>query len=321
MLDDFKEEQPIVYKVLLNSIKKDKPSHAYLFELNGYSKGKDMALAFAKFLLCPHNYSNSQKCSNCYQCHNIDTNNFLEIKFIETDGQWIKKEQLEDLQREFMTKSLVGSRKVYIINQAEKLNVSSSNALLKFLEEPPEGITAILLTDNMYQLLNTIISRCQILSFRKNSHNVNEHNSIENIGKYLYNDQESYDTFVNEIGIKYIDTIVDYVTFLENRHEEAIIYRNKGFTEVFNDRQKLIIAFKLFVLYYKDVLNKLLNINLEYFKDYDESINKTAKLNNLSSISQKIKILVDLSINIKFNLNINLLMDKLVIQLSEVSHD
>ena len=39
MLDDFKEEQNIVYKILINQLKNNKYSHAYLFETNGYSKG------------------------------------------------------------------------------------------------------------------------------------------------------------------------------------------------------------------------------------------------------------------------------------------
>lgn len=321
MLDDFENEQPIVCKILKNSIKKNKYSHAYLFELNGYSKGLDIALAFAKFLLCPHNYSNSAKCDNCYQCQKINDNNFLEIKIIEADGQWIKKEQLEKLQHDFMTKSLVGNKKVYIINGAEKLNVQASNSLLKFLEEPPEGIIAILITNNIYQLLNTIISRCQIISLKKICKKDMKDSSIEKIGKYLFSDLSEYQNFVLELGNTYIDTIIEYLLFLERKKEETIVYRNKEFIDIFNDRKKIAVAFELFVLYYKDVLNKLLNIDYDYFNDYKETINTIVELNNINTISQKIKIIVDLSTKIKYNLNINLLMDKFVILVSEVKHD
>ena len=317
MLDDYKNDQPVVYKILTNSIKKNRYSHAYLFELNGYSKGLDLAISFAKFLLCPNNYSNDKKCENCTQCSKINTNNFLEFKIIDTDGQWIKKEQLEELQHEFMNKSIVGNKKVYIINHAEKLNTSSSNSLLKFIEEPPDGIIAILLTDNMYQLLNTIISRCQIISFKKN--NLEEtSNSLEKMGKYLFNDVLSYNNFVQNDGIQYIDEIVEYVNFLEKRKEETIIYKNKEFIEIFNERKKLSIAFELLVLYYKDVLNKKLGINIEYFNDYIESLENIANMNSNEQLSEKIKKIVELSINIKYNLNSNLLIDKLAIILSEV---
>ena len=65
---------------------------------------------------------------------NIDNKEFLELKIIEAEGQWIKKNQLEELQYDFSKKSILGNKKVYIINGAEKLNVSSSNSLLKFLD-------------------------------------------------------------------------------------------------------------------------------------------------------------------------------------------
>lgn len=317
MLDDYEVEQPIIYKILKNSIKKNKFSHAYLFELNGYSNGFDFALAFAKILLCPNNYSNSLKCNGCMQCHNIDTNNFIELKIIDTDGQWIKKEQLEELQRDFSTKALLGNKKVYIINNAEKLNSSAANSLLKFLEEPPEGIYAILITNNMYQLLNTIISRCQILSLRKNNIELTK-NSVEKIGKYLFSDQVNYDEFVNNTGIEYIDQIIEYISFFEKNGSESIIYKNKEFLEIFDDRKKLSLAFELFVLYYKDVLNSILEIEYQYFNDYKDFINEIAKKNTLESISSKIKIIVDFSINLKFNLNSNLLMDNLIIKLCGV---
>ncbi len=318
MLDDYVKEQPIVYRVMKNSINKNQFSHAYLFELNGYSKGLDIALAFAKFLLCPNNYSNLSNCGNCVQCHNIDTSNFLEIKIIRPDGQWIKKEQLDELQRQFMTKSLSGNKKIYIITEADKLNISAANSLLKFLEEPPEGIIAILLTDNMYQLLETIISRCQILSFKKNINSNQEKNSLQAIGKYLYNEKSLYESFIADVGLSYIDEVIEYILFLEKKKEETIIYKNKDFLEVFNDRQKLMVAFDLFVLYYKDVLNKLLNIESSYFCDYEQSLVEVANKNNLKQISEKIKIIMKLKVNIKYNLNANLLMDKLVILLSEV---
>lgn len=311
MLDDYKDVQPIIYKTLINSLKNNRISHAYLFELNGYSKGFDVALAFAKFLMCPKCISNRNNCDNCNQCDLIDDRNFLELKIIDTDSQWIKKEQLEELQREFMTKSLISDRKVYIINNAEKLNVSASNSLLKFLEEPPNGIVAIIVVDNINQLLNTITSRCQILSFRKNIEQSNK--SIEKIGKYLFNDTKQYEEFISSYGNEVINEVVDYISYFENNKEDTIIYKNKQFLQFFDDRKKIIVAFELFILYYKDVLNNLLNLNFDYFFDYFDEIDITSKKNNIKTIIYKIKILVNMQSNIKYNLNSTLLMDKLVI--------
>ena len=60
MLDEFKLDQQVVYKTLINSVKNNKCSHAYLIESNGYSKALDFALAFAKYVLCPNNYTNRE---------------------------------------------------------------------------------------------------------------------------------------------------------------------------------------------------------------------------------------------------------------------
>ena len=218
---------------------------------------------------------------------------------------------------EFNKKSIIGSKKVYIINQADRMNVSASNSLLKFLEEPPEDIIAILVTDNMYQLLNTIISRCQIISFEKNKYN-NELHSVNKIAYTLYKNNEEANDFINNNGIKYIDEVIEYVNSIEKRKSKTIAYKNKEFLEIFNDREKIRVAFNLFVMYYKDILNRILELDCNYFDDYLDSVDKIVNLNTVNSISKKIKIIVDLSINIKFNVNASLLMDKLAIKLSEV---
>jgi len=315
MLDDYKLEQPVVYQILINSIKKDKYSHAYLLETNGYSKGLNLAIAFAKSLLCPKNSHNFNCCKNCSQCKNIDEGNFIELKIIEAEGQWIKKSQLEELQEIFSKKAILGNKKVYIINGAEKLNESASNSLLKFLEEPEEGIIAILIADNSYQLLKTIISRCQILSLKKEKQKKFD-NTINSIANYLFNSEEEINNFiVDEKNIKKIKNIIDFVEYYELKKEKTILFINKLWNEHFINREDYIFAFTLLLLYYKDALNYLLGKQIEYFFDYTDSIIKISNVNSLESLSEKIKIIIKLKDLIKYNVNTNLLMDKLIIEL------
>ena len=108
MLDDFVKIQPIAYKILKKSKEKNKVSHAYIIETNGYSKGLDIAIAFSKYLLCPKSYTNSEKCQNCTQCFTIDKNEFIELKIIESDTSQIKKEQIDNLQLDFTKKPVIG---------------------------------------------------------------------------------------------------------------------------------------------------------------------------------------------------------------------
>ena len=320
MLDEYKDEQPIIYKTLLNAIKKNTVTHAYLIELNGYSKGLDFALAFAKYLLCPHHYTNVEKCEGCNQCKVIDDGNFLEIKIIHPDGQWIKKEQLEELQQEFNRKALVGNQKIYIIDGADKLNTSSANSILKFLEEPVSGIIALLLVDNAYQVMNTIVSRCQILSLKKENKLKKENlNTKALLAYYSFHNQEEIDNFLNSDDTEEkIASMVDYINFFEKNGYQAIIYKNKPFLDKFNDKKMLYLVFQWFILYYKDVLNNLLGKRLEFFQEYMGDTHKISEGNTVLSICRKLEALLELSEKIKFNVNATMLMDKLIIDLMEV---
>ena len=315
MLDDFSLEQNIVYKTLINSVKNNKYSHAYLIETNGYSKGLNIAIAFAKYLLCPNSYNNNKNCGNCSQCVNIDKNEFIELKIIDPEGQWIKKSQLEELQDAFSKKSVVGNKKVYIINKAEKLNAASSNSLLKFLEEPEEGIIAILICENIYQLLSTIVSRCQVLSL-KNKMNLDNLSTKDRLAHYLSNNKEDIEKFINdEESIVKIEKVIEFIKYYEENHSNTLIYINKLWHEIFKEKQDIYNAFTMMLLFYKDVLNLKLGKVIEIYTDYVNIVNEIEEKNNLDEITSKINVIMDLREKIKFNINSNLLMDKLIIEL------
>lgn len=302
MLDEYKEEQKIAYKVLKNAVLKDKCAHAYLIETNGYIKKEEFALSIAKYILCPNKYSNSQKCVNCTQCQNIDKNIFSEVKIIrpEKDSLCIKKEQLIELQEEFMTKSLLANKKIYIITDATKLNTSSANSILKFLEEPADNIIAILLADNIHQLLDTIVSRCQIISLVNKKTKENMLESL--ISVKIENIEEIKESTIN------------YINELEKNKKEMILYNKKYFHNNIKEKNEIIASFEIMILYYKDAINLKLNRKPEVIENIDNILMN----NTIDKLNEKIKIITNLKKNIYVNANTNLLMDKLVIELGGV---
>jgi DNA polymerase-3 subunit delta' len=321
MLDEFKLEQQVVYKTLVNSVKNNKCSHAYLIESNGYSKTLDFALAFAKHMLCHNNYTNCNNCVNCTQCQNIDNKEFLELKIIEAEGQWIKKNQLEELQSDFSKKSILGNKKIYIINGAEKLNVSSSNSLLKFLEEPEEGITAILITNNKYQLLDTIISRCQVLTLNPSKEKT-VGNILEHLGNNLYNSEEEINNYINnEDNLVKVEKVIEFAKYYEDNHLNTLAYINKLLLQHFNEKSEVNNAMEILLLFYKDIFNNMIGNKIEIFKDYVNDIQYIAKKNKIDVIISKINVIMNLKEKIKFNINNNLLMDKLLIELEGCEQD
>lgn len=164
------EDISIVKKNFINYIDSiidnKKISHAYLIEIDDFDSDIKYVYDFIKMILCNIKYKDL--CSyNDPIIKLIDSNNFPDIKIISSDSSVINKSLLIDLMKEFNNKSLYDNKRFYIIRNAEKLNSASANTILKFLEEPEEDIIAILLTDNRYHIIDTILSRCQILSLKE----------------------------------------------------------------------------------------------------------------------------------------------------------
>ena len=315
MLDDYKLDQNVIYKTIINSVLHDKLSHAYIIESNGFSKAFDFALSFVKYMMCPYNYTNKLKCNGCNQCINIDKNDYIELKIINPDSMWIKKNEMDKLQELFSRKSISGNKRVYIINQSEKLNASAANSILKFLEEPEDGIVAILIVEDVNMLLSTIVSRCQILSLKKENLSENV-STIIKIANNLKNNKEEIDAFINdEQSSKNIQNIINFIKKYEDEHSLSILYLNKTWNQFFKERNEINDAFVIMLLFYKDVLNILIERKIEYFNDYIDDLEFVANKNNKNNIISKIKIIIDLLEKIKYNINNNLLMDKLIIEL------
>ena len=206
-------------------MKSNKLSHSYLIELGDSSLDFPFVLLFVKMILCPHSICNINglNCNKCNICKLIDEGNFPDLEIIEADGMQIKKKQLLRLKEEYQNFSLIGRRRVYIICEADKLNPSSANTILKFLEEPEEGIIAILLTKNRYQVLDTILSRCQILSLVDSTEVSTVDNSIIRFIHYLISGD---------------DLFIRYKEILDSMLPEKTVAK-----EVFDSIEKIFIQY------------------------------------------------------------------------------
>lgn len=147
---------------LVESVNRGTASHSYLFiGIQGIGK-KLIAMEFAKMLLC---LDEKKYCNVCKSCIEFNTNNNPDFLCIEPDGNSIKIEQIRYLQKRIQEKPIISDKKVYIIDDADKMTVEAQNCLLKTLEEPPEFATIILIGSNESSFLSTIKSRCMILHF------------------------------------------------------------------------------------------------------------------------------------------------------------
>lgn len=210
MGDVFKEQEEF-FNFIINEIKNKKLSHAYLIETYDYKNINNLVNELLKFLLCSDKLGNHD--NNCKLCHLIDEREYPDIKYVVPDGAFIKKEQLLALMDEFKNKSMYNNKQIYIIEDATKLNQSSANTMLKFLEEPEENIIAILVANNRYKVIDTILSRCQIISLKKFDDEVVDEDII-NLVSIICDSRRSF----LEIN-KLMEIIPDRLTALEKLKE------------------------------------------------------------------------------------------------------
>ena len=210
--------------------------HSYLF-LGTEGIGKLLlAKEFAKYILCLENKSGC----NCKSCLCYDGNNHPDFKVINEEGETIKIEQIRNLIEKVIEKPIVSEKKVYIINDCDKMTKEAQNCLLKTLEEPPEFVTIILISSNENLLLNTIKSRCMKIKF----------NNIPNEDLYKYSiDTIGYDDISDNLLNTFDGSIGKAIKLKENKEKYLCV-------------DKLIEEFKT-----KDIISIFLNAKFLYDKE------------------------------------------------------
>ncbi len=155
--------QDHIVKTLVNQIKLDKISHAYLFTGSRGTGKTSTAKIFAKAINCQSS-KNGSPCLECEICKGLDNTNIdvLEIDAASNNGV----DEIRDLREKVKYPPVVGKYKVYIIDEVHMLSTSAFNALLKTLEEPPKHTVFILATTEVHKLPATILSRCLRFDFR-----------------------------------------------------------------------------------------------------------------------------------------------------------
>lgn len=171
-------------------------SHAYLFSgKKGIGKVK-IAFEFAKAIL------GTDFLESCPDFKYISKKEDKKEIVIEQ----IRKELIDDI----YTSPVAGNRKIYIIDDAESLNVAAQNALLKTLEEPPSYVIIILISCNTNSFLTTILSRVHKINFQGISDN--------DIRQYVI---EKYQIHLEDHICKFIDGSIGFtINIIENHRLE-----------------------------------------------------------------------------------------------------
>jgi len=137
--------------------------HAVIIEGDIGTGKRTLARYLAKTAVCE---DGEPPCGQCRSCHLADSGTHPDIETVapEEKKKNINVDQIRELRNTAYHSAHTASRRAFIIEQADTMNAASQNSLLKVLEEPPSDVLFILIALSAKNLLETVVSRCMVLS-------------------------------------------------------------------------------------------------------------------------------------------------------------
>ena len=312
---------------LKNAIQMEKVSHAYI--LNGESNSGKMMLAeaFAMALQCEA--QKAEPCMSCRSCHQAAEHNQPDIIYVthEKPNVISVDDIRHQLNNDIVIKPYSSKYKIYIIDEAEKMNTQAQNALLKTIEEPPAYGIILLLTTNADAFLPTILSRCITLNLKSVNEDLIKAHLMKkyqipdyqaevcaafvqgNVGKAI---QLASSGEFNELKASAISLV--------KKLDDMDLYELNGCIKQINDfKPKIAEYLDLLTLWFRDVLYmKATNdVNNLIFKDEVYNIKKQAAKRSYSGIETILQAIEQTRIRINANVNFDLVIELLLLTIKE----
>lgn len=312
---------------LKNAITMDKVSHAYIFNGPEYSGKMMLAEAFAMALQCEEN--NPEGCMKCRSCKQTADRNQPDIIYVSHEKpNTISVDDIRhQLNNDIVIKPYSSKYKIYIVDEAEKMNPQAQNALLKTIEEPPAYAVIMLLTTNADSFLQTILSRCITLNLKSvkdetiRKHLMSHYQIPDyqadictafaqgNVGKAIQ--LASSDDF-NELKAAALQLL--------KRLEDIDLYElGAAIKQIGEFKLKVQDYFDLMMIWYRDILYlKATNdVNKLIFKDEVYDIKKQAATHSYQGIETIIEALQKAKLRLNANVNFDLVIELLLMTIKE----
>lgn len=306
------------------AIKQNTVSHAYIFEGEKDAGKKFISKIFSKALQCE---GENKPCMKCHQCLMSEAGNNPDIKFVtHSKPNIISVDDIrEQIVSDISVKPYSSKYKIYIIDEAEKMNIQAQNAILKTLEEPPSYAVIMLLSTNADAFLDTIVSRCVTLSFRPVKEDVIMKYLMErarltdyqarvvcafsrgNIGKAMKMSESS----------DFLDLKDKVVGILKNADKENTERLVETVTELENNEENIENILELMLMWYRDVLLYKATHQSDKVVFYDEIslIKQKSRDISFEKIEEIIKAIDEFKGRLKSNVSFSLATELLLLKL------
>ena len=311
-------------------------NHAYI--INGEkSSGKAMlAKTFAMSIMCDS--GGSEPCMECESCRKTANNANPDVITLVRDPK--KKTDIigiDEVRQQIISgmyeRPYNGDHKIYIIDDADKMNVQAQNAILKTLEEPPGYAVLLLITRNASRLLPTILSRCIILNMRPVEDKEIKQFLTER-GRASINDIDVITALSggNPGKAKLLSEDSEFSGFLSSITDILKSVTNSGFREILDSVETLSAIkekkkytpediFELMNMWYRDVM--LFKATKEtgklIFKNEATSIALQANYFTYEALNNTVKMIDDAKRKLDSNVKFESVMELLLINIQEMS--
>ncbi|ANU20842.1 DNA polymerase III subunit delta' [Planococcus plakortidis] len=325
-IEELQEMQPVVLKRLQGAYANDRLAHAYLLEGPSGSGKKELTHFFVKLLLCETPIDNVP-CETCRSCKLYESGNHPNILFIEPDGQNIKIDQIRDLIYTMNKTALNSGRKIYVIEQADRMNNSSANALLKFLEEPEANVTALLLTERLNAIMSTIRSRCQLVSFQPLSRpKLMERLMVDGmtgsmaatVSMLTQSEQEAKRLSEEEQFAEERRLVLKLVETVGGNVHEALLLIQSDWLPLFKEKEDAERGLDMLLFAYRDIATVKAGLETaRTYPDMEETWKQMALQRSFDVLSRQLQAVLQAKQQLPRNMNRTLLMEQLMLNLQE----
>ncbi len=310
-----------------NAITSNKVAHAYI--INGErNAGKEfIARIFAMKLQCEK--GGIEPCNECHSCKQALSHNQPDIVYISHEKpNSIGVEDIRgQINNDIGIKPYSSPRKIYIMNEGEKMTPQAQNALLKTLEEPPEYAVIFILTDNVEALLPTIISRCVVLNMKPVSDNLVKKYLMEELGVPDYKANICVAFARGNIGKakllasseefeKVKDEAITLVKYINDMEINEIVKAIKKIMEYKLDVNDYL---DILTVWYRDVLlfKATKDMNSLVFKQEIQQIRRVADRSTYEGIENIVSALQQAKRRLEANVNFDLTMELMLLTIKE----
>lgn len=312
---------------LKTAIAEGQVSHAYIFHGEDESGKMMIAEAFAQNILCEtplHERGGQDTCNQCRSCLQVKSHNHPDMIYITHEKASIGVDDIRtQLNGDIMIKPYQSERKVYIIDEAEKMTEGAQNALLKTIEEPPSYAVILLLVNNVTALLPTILSRCVQLNLRPVAKDTIKGllMSKYQIPDYLAEISATFSGGNVGKAIQFATSeefgrmktaVVSLVSKIFELHVYEIIDKIK---ELGEEKARITDYLDLCIMWYRDVLlyKATENEKVLLFGDEIRSISGQAKALSYERIETIIKAIDQAKVRLKANVNFDIVMEMMLL--------